>query len=176
MLSIWWIKLGIEPVRIEPGKPQQNGRHERIHRTMLIEMGGPAQDEMGQRVVLARFRQGYNEERPHEALGQRPPAMHYVVSKRPMPKGDLPSPTYEDMTIRWVSKTGTIGFAGHVVRLTQCLAREPVGLRQCDSTQWEVFYGPILLGHFDERDGELRRLYGGRELAVGAAAQTEDGA
>lgn len=163
MLSVWWIKLGIKPVRIEPGKPHQNGRHERIHRTMLVEMGGPAQDEIGERVVLARFRQGYNEERPHEALEQTPPATHYVLSKRCMPKGELPSPVYEDMTVRWVNSNGEFSFSGHRVVLTKLLRREPIGLRQCGPTQWEVFYGPILLGELGEKDGKLRRAYGRRE-------------
>jgi hypothetical protein len=156
-LSVWWIKLGIEPVRIEPGKPQQNGRHERIHRTMLLEMGKPAEDESKEQLVLARFRRGYNEERPHEALLQTPPAKHYVASRRAMPKGELPSPQYQDMAVRWVSRTGYISFAGHSVRLSDYLAREPVGLRQCAPTRWELFYGPVRLGEIDERDGKLQR-------------------
>lgn len=157
-LSVWWIKLGIEPVRIEPGKPQQNGRHERIHRTLLIEMGKPAQDEDKEQLVLSKFRRDYNEERPHEALGQTSPAKHYAPSRRAMPKGKLSSPEYPDMTVRWVHSRGHFSFAGQRVPVSQYLAREPLGLRQCGATTWEVFYGPVRLGELDERDGKLRHV------------------
>lgn len=74
-LNVWWLKLGIVPERIEPGKPQQNGRHERMHRTLKAETARPpAADRQRQQRRFDRFRQEYNQDRAHEALGQTPPA------------------------------------------------------------------------------------------------------
>jgi len=72
-LAVWWIKLGIVPERIEAGHPEQNGRHERMHRTLKLELH-PAQDWRGQQRELDRFRDDYNHVRPHEALGMQTPA------------------------------------------------------------------------------------------------------
>jgi putative transposase len=85
-LSVWWIRLGITPELIEPGKPQQNGLHERMHRTLKAEATRPpAFDIRGQQRKLNRWREEYNHERPHEALDQKPPASVYRPSDRPMP-------------------------------------------------------------------------------------------
>jgi transposase InsO family protein len=95
-LSVWWIKLGITPERIEPGKPQQNGRHERMHRTLAEDSTRPpANNVMAQQLAFDRFRADYNNLRPHEALGQSTPLAHYSNSPRAMP--DKPkSPEYPD--------------------------------------------------------------------------------
>jgi len=85
-LSAWWIKLGIRHERIDPGHPQQNGRHERFHRTLLEAMTPPEPDLAAQQRRFAHFARDYNEERPHEALGQRTPASVYEPSARPMPE------------------------------------------------------------------------------------------
>ena len=86
-LSVWWVQLGILPERIEPGKPQQNGRHERMHRTLKEQTASPPQASMAdQQRAFDRFRHDYNEQRPHEALGQTPPARHYEPSLRAMPE------------------------------------------------------------------------------------------
>ena len=83
-LSVWWIKLGIFPERIDPGKPQQNGRHERMHRTLKQETASPPKETFrAQQRAFDLFRRRYNEERPHEALGQVPPATRYEPSARP---------------------------------------------------------------------------------------------
>ena len=85
-LSVWWIRLGIRPEWIEPGHPEQNGRHERMHRTLAAETTRPAaRNRRAQQRVFDRFVREYNEERPHEALGQRPPAEQYRRSVRPYP-------------------------------------------------------------------------------------------
>jgi transposase InsO family protein len=83
-LSVWWIQLGILPERIEPGQPQQNGRHERFHRTLKEQTASPPMAD--QQRAFDRFRADYNDRRPHEALGQTPPAKHYEPSLRPMPQ------------------------------------------------------------------------------------------
>jgi len=86
-LSVWWMRLGISHERIDPGKPQQNGRHERMHLTLKQEAASPpAADFMAQQRVFDRFRKLYNEERPHEALEQRPPSSCYELSARTCPE------------------------------------------------------------------------------------------
>jgi putative transposase len=93
-LNVWWLKLGIMPERIEPGKPQQNGRHERMHRALKAETARPpAEDRQRQQRRFDRFRQEYNQDRPHEALGQQPPAASYETAQRPYPK-QVPEPEY----------------------------------------------------------------------------------
>ena len=86
-LSVWWIKLGIKPERIVPGKPQQNGRHERMHRTLKQETASPpAMNRRAQQERFDQFRREYNEEGPHEALGQKPPGRYYRASTREYPE------------------------------------------------------------------------------------------
>jgi transposase InsO family protein len=161
-LSVWWVKLGVVLERIEPGKPQQNGRHERMHRTLEEQVGPePQQNLMAQQRELDRFRREYNQERPHEALGQSPPALHYHSSRRPYP-AQLGHPEYADMKVRWTSHSGMISWRGKTVSLGACLDNEPVGLRQVSETEWEVLYGPVWLGVLDDRDPKpvLRRERG----------------
>src|SRR5713226_6487547 len=93
-LAVWWIKLGIVPERIEAGHPEQNGRHERMHRTLKQETADPpAANRRKQQRALDRFRQEYNEVRPHEALGMRTPAEVYEPSARKFPE-QVPEPEY----------------------------------------------------------------------------------
>jgi transposase InsO family protein len=154
-LSVWWIQLGILPERIEPGQPQQNGRHERFHRTLKEQTASPpAADLAAQQRAFDRFRADYNDRRPHEALEQTPPAKHYEPSSRRMP--DRPRcPEYgDDFSVRWVAANGFVGWKGTPLYLAQFLSRQPVGLRQIDEDEWELFYGPILLGEVLLRDGK----------------------
>ena len=86
-LSAWWLKLGVEPHFIRPASPQENGRHERMHRTLKKQTSQPPAADAGeQQARFDEFRRHYNEERPHEALGQRPPAELYAPSPRAMPE------------------------------------------------------------------------------------------
>jgi transposase InsO family protein len=108
-LSVWWIKLGIAHQRIEPGQPQQNGRHERherMHKTLKRETARPPeQDHQAQQVRFDTWRTEFNQERPHEALGQKTPASLYVPSPRPLPS-KLPQPCYPGhFQVRLVSKS-----------------------------------------------------------------------
>lgn len=157
-LSVWWIKLQITPERIEPGQPQQNGRHERMHRTLKLET--PIQATLAdQQRAFDRFRHEFNEVRPHEALGQDPPAKFYEPSRRLYPT-DLVVPEYPDFDRqRWVSNGGVISWRHHTVQIAQCLAGEPVGMRQISDSCWEVVYGSHWLGVLDDRDAipKLRR-------------------
>jgi putative transposase len=156
-LAIWWIKLGILPERIEPGHPEQNGRHERMHRTLKQEATVPAKYRLvGQQRVFDAFRHEYNDVRPHEALEQRPPAKVYSASLRPMPSS-LSSPEYgNDMEVRLVDRDGRIRWNMSRLPITPLLSGEHVAARRLSDSQWEWFYGPIKLGILDERREKLR--------------------
>lgn len=150
-LAVWWIKLAIVPERIEPGHPEQNGRHERMHRTLGEEaMTPPGTALAEQQRAFDRFRHEYNDQRPHEALGQKPPAKVYVTSARAYPE-QLREPEYgRDFVVRRLDDQGRLPRRGCKLRLARALALEPIGLREMDNDRWHVFYGPVLLGILDE--------------------------
>ena len=126
-LAVWWIKLGIVPERIAAGHPEQNGRHERMHRTLKLELR-PAEDWRGQQRELDRFRQEYNQVRPHEALGMQTPASVYEPSPREYP-ARLPEVEYpETMLVRAIQSHGHFRWKKHDVFLTEVLWGERVGL------------------------------------------------
>ena len=157
-LSVRWIRLGIALERIQPGHPEQNGRHERMHRTLKAETARPpAANAMGQQELFDRFRQEYNEQRPHEALGQRPPSELYQSSNRPYP-GRLPQPEYPGhYEVRAVSRGGEIKWRGRFLFLSAALSGERVGLEEYEDGLWAVYFGALRLGRFDERE---RKVYG----------------
>ena len=133
-LSVWWLKLGIEPRYIPPSSPQDNGRHERMHRTLKAETTRtPAHHWEQQQVRFNIFRAHFNEERPHEALEQTTPASHWQPSSRLMP-GRISEPWYDaDHQVRRVRENGTIKWQGDHVFIGEALAGEPVGLTEHDS-------------------------------------------
>jgi transposase InsO family protein len=151
-LSVWWIKLGIMPERIRPGCPQQNGRHERMHRTLKHETTRPAAASLrAQQRVFDEFVTEYNEERPHEALGQRPPKSAYRGSPRAYPRR-VPHIEYPDSyTVRQVRSNGEMKWQGHRVYVSHVLSGEPVGFCQIDEHTWRVYFGMLQLGVLDTR-------------------------
>ncbi len=145
-LSVWWIKLGIMPERIQPGHPEQNGRHERMHRTLKQEvMSPPAANPRSQQERCDNFLKVYNTIRPHEALGQVPPASVYVSSPRPYPEhlGDIEYPPFTE--VRRVRSNGQIKWQGELVYVSEALIGELVGITE-DKDGWLVSFGPIPLG------------------------------
>jgi transposase InsO family protein len=156
-LSVSWIKLGIEPERIEPGHPEQNGRHERMHKTLKAEATSPpGQTLADQQRILDRFRHGYNDERPHEALGQKPPASRYTPSRRVMPSKPS-SPEYPDtMVVRRIQDTGRLKFGGANTYLSKLLVHEPVGLLPIAEDVWELYYGSVLLAQITVKNKEVQ--------------------
>ena len=157
-LSVWWIKLGITPERIEPGKPQQNGRHERMHRTLKQETASPAaKTRRAQQQRFDEFRAEYNQDRPHEALGQTPPAHHYQLSSRPYPER-LPAIEYPpDWITRCVTAGGKMSWKGEYVFAAHALAGERVGLEQIDEHCWRVWFSSYEVGVLDEVKQQIRR-------------------
>lgn len=146
-LSVWWIRLGITPERIMPASPWENGRHERMHRTLKAEATQPPQaNRRVQQRVFNAFRDEYNHERPHEALGQTTPATTFNKSSRPYPK-KLPELQYpEDYELRKLTSCGHFRWRGQVVWISTTLAGEVVGLKPVSDAVVEVYFGPILLG------------------------------
>jgi transposase InsO family protein len=130
-LSVWLLKLGIEPRYIPPSSPQDNGRHERMHRTLKAETAKPpAAFWEQQQYRFNVFRRVYNEERPHEALGQTTPANHWQPPLRKLPS-KIAEPWYDaDHQVRRVRTDGTIKWQGEYVFIGEALAREPVGLTE----------------------------------------------
>ena len=150
-LSVWWIKLGITPERIQPGHPEQNGRLERFHRTLKEDTAHPPKPSgTSQQRAFDSFRTSYNEQRPHEALGQLPPCRLYRPSYREYPNR-VQSPEYgHGVTVRRVRTNGQIKWKGSLVYLSQALRREPVGLMQLNDRYWRIQYGPLSIGLLDE--------------------------
>jgi len=157
-LSVWWIKLGIMPERIEPGKPQQNGRHERMHRTLKQETAKPpAVSRRAQQQRFDQFRREYNEERPHQALGQKTPAHYYQPSARAYP-GRLPKVEYaSDWEVRRVAAGGQMRWAGDYMFVAHALQGEPVGLEQIDDRYWRVWFSFYEIGVLDVAKQVIRR-------------------
>lgn len=158
-LSVWWIKLGIVPERIAPGRPEQNGRHERLHATLKAETSSPPRaSRREQQKAFDAFRREYNEVRPHEALGQRPPASLYHPSERIYTgrEGEVRYPV--DMTVRRVRSNGQIKWQGGFVYLSQALTGELVGLRQETERHWAVYFGPLKPCLLDHATGQTVRI------------------
>ena len=147
-LSVWWIKLGIRPERIVAGKPQQNGRHERVHRTLKQETAMPPADSLpAQQQRFEAFCALYNHERPHEALGQQTPASLYQPSPRPYPQR-LDDPSYGgDVAVRRVRSNGQIKWAGELIFVGEALIGEPVGVVETEDGDWLVRYADVELGY-----------------------------
>jgi len=134
-LSVWWLKLGIEPRYIPPSSPQDNGRHERMHRTLKAETSKPpARSAAEQQQRFDGFRRHYNEDRPHEALGQKAPAQLWQPPARTFPAGRLGDPWYDaDHKVRRVRPAGQIKWRGEEVFIGEALAGELVGVAEHDS-------------------------------------------
>jgi len=156
-LAIWWITLGILPERIEPGKPQQNGRHERMHRTLKQAVTNPpGQCISSQQHSFDQFRSSYNQERPHEALRQQTPASCYRSSPRSYadaPK-ELVYPDY--FLVRRAQNNGVVYCRSHMIYISQLLDGYNVGLNEIDQGVWDVYFGPVRLGCFDERQAQRK--------------------
>jgi len=149
-LSVWWIKLGITPVRIMPGQPQQNGRHERMHKTLKAETAQPpAATLAAQQQRFDHFRHQFNHERPHEALGQIAPAAVYTPSARAYP-ARLQDPLYaSDCDLRRVRSNGEIKWQGELIFIARPLVGELIGLHEDANSDAALYFGPVQLGTID---------------------------
>jgi transposase InsO family protein len=157
-LSVWWLKLGIQPRYIPPSSPQDNGRHERMHKTLKAETSKPAAATLvEQQERFDRFRRHFNEERPHEALSQAPPAAHWHPPSRALPQ-KLEDPWYDaDHEVRRVRSTGIIKWRGEHVFIGEALAGELVGITEQETGAWCVRFCNRDLGVID-RDRRFLRF------------------
>lgn len=150
-LSIWWLRLGIRHERIEPGAPEQNGRHERFHWSLVkdqLDYAVAWDLRLQQRAFLA-YQRDFNEQRPHEALGMKTPAEVYRPSERRYP-GRVPEMEYAaPFQVRRVNQQGRFLWRGQRVALSPVLAEEWIGLQEADDDLFEVYYGPVFLGWLD---------------------------
>ena len=160
-LSAWWVRLGVMPEFIEPGKPQQNGRHERMHRTLKAEATRPARAScLSQQRRFNTFRAEFNDERPHEALDMQTPDSLYERSPRLMPNR-VPRLEYPDrFETRYVSANGGIRWNSEWVCVSTVCAGEYVGLEEIDNGVWNVYFGALKLGRFLERHMRIEDAYG----------------
>jgi transposase InsO family protein len=155
-LGVWLLKLGIRRELIEPGRPDQNGCHERMHRTLKQETTRPAESNLArQRRRFDAFRKEFNDERPHEGLGMKRPSEVYRASPRPFPER-LDSPTYPGhFEVRRVSRNGGVRWKGDWLNVGHSLVEENVGFDEVGDGIWDAHFGPLLIGRFDERELRL---------------------
>jgi putative transposase len=156
-LNVWWIRLGIQHQRILPAHPQQNGAHERMHRTLKGEAIRPPRYNLSmQQRAFNHFRRVYNDERPHEALEGETPASRY----RPSPRsytGVLPPIEYPGhFIVKRVTSAGTIRFKKRLLFIANSLQQDLVGLEEIDDGIWSLYFCQVLLGRIDERDYVIR--------------------
>jgi putative transposase len=173
-LSVKLIKAGVTPERIAPGKPQQNGRLERLHLTLLQDTANPPARSLREQLARLRsFQHLYNEERPHAALGNDTPAQHYAISPRPF-DGILREPDYSaDHAVRRVRHNGEIRWQGGTIYISEALIGEPIGLLESEDGAWTASYGPITLGIIDHRADRLRKPKRARGLVDNAARRPQ---
>ena len=168
-LTTWWIKLGIRHERTDPGHPQQNGRHERFHLTLLEAMHPVSATLSDQERRFAAFAVDFNEERPHEALGQRTPKHFYERSARGLPDR-LAEPVYPaEAAVRQVRSSGEIKWQGGSIFISEALIGEAVALEETDAGDFLVRFYTTPLGIIARGRQKLGRLGGGVGLPIAAS-------
>lgn len=155
-LSIWLLKLDIMPERIAAGCPQQNPRHERMHRTLKHFVINPAKGNLSaQQRAFNRFQHEYNFERPHQALDGDTPSDWFTPSPRPFPQRLSPVDYAEAFEVRRVRHDGYIKWRGRLHYLSLALAGESVGLTLIDNDRWQISFAKLSLGVLDQRLGRI---------------------
>jgi transposase InsO family protein len=173
-LSVWWMRLGIIPERIAPGHPEQNGSHEQFHSVLKAETARPpAPNCTAQQQRFRRFCRMYNEERPHEALGDQPPASGYEPSRRLLPARVPPLEYPGHMEVRFVSSNGCISWKSEPLFVATPLAGEHVALEEVDDGLWTLHFAAVPLARYDERRRTLHpiaRVSAGRSASCAGSA------
>jgi len=164
-LAVWWLKLGIQLDRIDPGHPEQNGRHERFHLTLKQDTATPpAATARQQQRRFDRMRHEFNRERPHEALAQQPPAPVYVASPRPYPER-LADPWYDAThQVRRVKETGQIRWQGDLIFVSEAVRGELIGLAETARGDWTARFMHVELGRIDRQTRRFTPAWHGRRI------------
>jgi transposase InsO family protein len=148
-LAVWWIRLGIRPERIAKGKPQQNGAHERMHKTLKAEATRPPEPTLArQQGRFDRWRRTFNDERPHESLANARPAERYTPSLRPLPRRLPPLPYPAHCELRRVAANGHVKWRGTRLFLSSVLAGQEVAFTERADDEWTLAFGPLTLGTY----------------------------
>ncbi len=157
-LSMRWVRLGIIAERSRPASPQDNGRHERMHRTLKQEtLHPPARNPHRQQDAFQVWRKRYNEERPHESLGYQTPSSCYQRSPRLFPRR-VPEVQYDgDIFVRRVSQKGDLNWKGERFFVSEIFGAQSLGLRPSHDRYYEVLYGPLRIGWFDTFQVQFHR-------------------
>jgi len=156
-LNVWWMRLGIVHQRIQPGRPQQNGAHERMHRTLKRRAIRPPRANLAaQQRAFDRFRREYNEERPHDALQGHTPASQYRASPRPMPTRLPPQEYPGHYLVKKITTGGTFRFQRRLLFLANPLVGHHIGLEETDDGIWAIYFNTVLLATLDERAFVIR--------------------
>ncbi len=152
VLSVWWIRLGIMPERIEPGRPDQNGRHERMHRTLKAAVCDPPKASLfEQQEAFTCFRKEYNEERPHEALDMETPCSRHQYSAREYPANLSEVEYAEELDVRRVRSNGEIKWQGNLLYISEALIGEPVALKENEHDEWELYFSTLHIGTLNRK-------------------------
>lgn len=155
-LSVWWTELGIVHDRIEPGHPEQNGSHERMHRTLKrATLRPPAADGAEQQMRFDAFRSEFNARRPHEALAMKTPGSLYAPSTRPMPSRVAPPAYAGHCIVRRVRGNGILYFRDHQFFLSELLIGKDVALEEISDGVWSIYFYDLLLARLDERTWKI---------------------
>ncbi len=156
-LNVWWMRLGIQHQRILPGRPDQNGAHERMHRTLKRQAVRPVKKTCAaQQRVFDSFRAEYNDVRPHEKLNQDTPASHYAESPRPYPL-KLPVLEYPGhFVVKKITTGGTFRFHYKLLYVANSLVNQHIGLEETDDGVWSIYFNTVLIATLDERDYIIR--------------------
>ena len=156
-LGVWLVSLGVTRQLIEPGRPDQNGKHERMHRTLKdCVTRPPAANLKRQQRAFDEFQREFNEERPHEALGMKRPAEVYAPSRRPFPETIPPVEYPGHYEVRRVSRNGGVRWNGEWLNVGHALIEQTVGFEEVNDGVWDLHFRKLAIGRFDER--ELRRV------------------
>jgi putative transposase len=168
-LAVWWMKLGIVPERIAAGHPEQNGRHERMHRTLKQETASPpAAHGVAQQRAFDRFRREYNEQRPHEALGMETPSAVYTRSERSYP-ARVAEPEYGSaLRVRRVQHRGQFYWKGQEIFLSETLIGENIGLLPIDERFYTVYFAAFPIARFDGHQLRIVPQAKGSNFSAGA--------
>jgi transposase InsO family protein len=156
-LNVWWMRLGIQHQRIHPGRPQQNGAHERMHKTLKRgAIRPPRADAPAQQRAFNRFRAEYNDERPHASLGGQTPASQYRPAPRPYPRILPPQEYPGHFLVKKITTGGTFRFQRRLLFIANSLTNHHIGLEETDDGIWSIYFNTVLLAKLDERDYIIR--------------------